>query len=329
VSWERPQTPEAKEVKKRPTPDDLLPLIIGAVDPRMDRLKQWIVNLDYWNLDDQRTRRESDEDPSYVGRYERLLNDFFSVVGRMTEGLKIERGKVNAETHEITIVTDDGELPFELVSQGTTSLIGWVGILLQRLYEIYPEHDDPKQSYALVLMDEIDAHLHPTWQQALVHKLGEIFPHVQFIATTHSPLIVGGMPPAQVFRFVRDDDGKVVELPIAPEMIVGRADQILTGELFGLKTTLDKVTQDEMERYKKLLAKRQRTPSEEEEFQAVRRILQFRIPMSAETPTSRRQQTQRRDALVQEVTARLAEPAEDGRKTSRKRSPRASRRQMK
>jgi energy-coupling factor transporter ATP-binding protein EcfA2 len=317
MSWERPKSPEAREVKKRPSPDDLMPLIVGSADPRMDKLKQWIVNLDYWNLDEQRKRKESRKGHAEAGRYDRLLNDFFSVVGSMTEGLKVERGKVNAETHEVTVITDDGEMPFELVSQGTTSLIGWVGILLQRLYEIYPEQHDPKKCYALVLMDEIDAHLHPTWQQSLVYKLGEIFPNVQFIATTHSPLIVGGLPAEQVLRFVRDEEGKVVRLPVEPEMTVGRADQILTGGLFGLKTTLDTITQTEMEQYKRLLGKRKRTPTEEADFQRVRKILQFRIPMSAETPDGRRGQTQARDEQVREVRVKLSGHSAAGEKEKR------------
>jgi energy-coupling factor transporter ATP-binding protein EcfA2 len=309
MSWERPKSPEAREVKKRPAPDDLIPLITGSADPRLDKLKQWIVNLDYWNLDEQRQHKAQRKPRAEPGRYDRLLNDFFGVVGRVTEGLKVERGRVNAETHEVTVVTDDGELPFEMISQGTTSLIGWVGILLQRLYEIYPEQKDPKRCYALVLMDEIDAHLHPTWQQSLVEKLGEIFPNVQFIATTHSPLIVGGMPPEQVFRFARDEDGKVVELPVEREMMVGRADQILTGELFGLKTTLDSMTQSKMRRYQELLGKRARTKPEEAEFQDLRQTLRFRIPMSAETPAVRRSQTQARDELMRKISATLSEPA--------------------
>lgn len=308
MSWERPKSPEAREIKKRPTPEDLIPLVAGSADPRMDKLKQWIVNLDYWNLDEQRRLKESSQPPGpEAGRYERLLEDFFSVVGKMTEGLKVERGTVNAETHEVTIITDDGELPFELVSQGTTSLIGWVGIILQRLYEIYPEQEDPKKCYALVLVDEIDAHLHPTWQQSLVYKLGEVFPNVQFVVTTHSPLIVGGMPADQVFRFARDEDGKVVLQEVAEEMTVGRADQILTSDLFGLKTTLDTMTQKEMENYRRLLAKRKRSKEEEAEFQRVRKVLRFRIPMSAETPEARRAQMREREETLREMEAMMSE----------------------
>lgn len=301
VSWDRPKAPE-QIPKSFPTADDLLPLVKGDPDPRLDKLKQWIVNLDYLSKHEQSETGDG-------GRYERLLNKFFEYVAVLTEGITIKRGEVNPHTHEITIITDDGQLPLESISQGMTSLIGWVGILLQRLYEIYREDEDPTQRFALILMDEIDAHLHPAWQQSLVSNLAKIFPNAQFIATTHSPLIVGGMPPEQVIRFARDEDGKVVQLKVEQEMTVGRADQILTGDLFGLKTTLalDAVTQEELNKYKELLGKT-RTGVEEKEFQQIRQVLHARMPMSGETRVEREEQVRERESLLRKAEARLSEP---------------------
>lgn len=311
-SWERPKAPQ-RISKSFPTPEDLLPLIKGEADPRLDKLKQWIVNLDYLSKDEQTKTGDG-------GRYEKLLDKFFEQVAVLTEGITIERGEVNAQTYEITVITDDGPLPIEAISQGMTSLIGWVGILLQRLYEIYTEDDDPSQRFALVLMDEIDAHLHPAWQQSLVANLTKLFPNVQFIATTHSPLIVGGMLPEQVIRFARDEEGQVVQLKVEQDMTVGRADQILTGELFGLKTTLalDTVTHEELEKYKELLAKSERTPEQEAEFQRIRAILHSRMPMSGETRAERQDQARRRQKLLREVKAKLAEPQSSNPKSKRR-----------
>jgi predicted ATP-dependent endonuclease of OLD family len=75
-------------------------------------------------------------------------------------------------------------------------LLGWVGYLCQRLKETAQDsNSDPLSTdgYALVLIDEVDAHMHPRWQQVLVRRLKQVFPNVQFIASTHSPLIVGGL----------------------------------------------------------------------------------------------------------------------------------------
>jgi hypothetical protein len=295
VSWNRPKAAES-EVRGRPTPADLLPLVQGDPDPRLDKLKQWIVNLDYWSKDEQ-TRTGS------PGRYGALIHTFFRIVGEITEGLTIRFREVKPQTNEVTIETDDGELPLEAVSQGTTSLMGWVGILLQRFYEVYGDDEDPTRRPAVVLMDEIDAHLHPEWQRTLIAKLSRIFPNVQFIATTHSPLVVAGLEPEQVFRFVRGEDGRLARLPVDVEMLRGRADQILTGDLFGLKTTVDPVTGRKMDRYRDLLGKSRRTDEEESEIQELQGVLQASIPVR-ETPPERRAQ-ELLEALLQEQVGSL------------------------
>ncbi|UCC40961.1 MAG: AAA family ATPase [Candidatus Aminicenantes bacterium] len=282
VTWERIKGPKPEEGKRRSTPDDLLPLIRGEYDPRMDELKQWIVNIDYRIKDDYSKGIKK-------SRADELFIEFFNIVDSLTEGITIKFKEIDSKTKRVNVITDDGIVPIEAVSQGTTSIIGWIGILLQRLYEIYENEDHPVEHFALVLIDEIDAHMHPAWQQSLIPKLEEIFPNVQFIATTHSPLIVGGMPSSQVFRFARDEWSKVIKPEIDPDMTMGRADQILTGQLFGLASTLDKKgTEEEIKKYQQLLAKKSRTPDEEKEFFRLHQNLEFRIPVSKETPVERR-----------------------------------------
>jgi len=177
-----------------------------------------------------------------------------------------------------------------VASQGTQSLLGWVGVLLERLYEVYDEAESPREQPALVLIDEIDAHMHPTWQQSIVPSLTELFPNVQFIATTHSPLIVGGLPPTQIVRLARDPNGRVVPLPIEEDMVLGRADQLLTSNLFGLDTTLDKPTLDILEQIQTLSSNPERTPEDERVLSKLRQALEVRIPVPQETPPERRAQ---------------------------------------
>jgi hypothetical protein len=69
------------------------------------------------------------------------------------------------------------------------------------------------------------------------------FPNVQFIACTHSPLIAAGLDKNEVDRFIIDK-GRMAKVDFDRDMTLGRTDQILTGELFGLETTLDPATQE-------------------------------------------------------------------------------------
>lgn len=65
---------------------------------------------------------------------------------------------------KILLHTSDGEVPLGYISQGMTSTLGWIGPMIQRLCEI---HGSAKGQHAILLIDEIERHLHPAWQQKL------------------------------------------------------------------------------------------------------------------------------------------------------------------
>jgi energy-coupling factor transporter ATP-binding protein EcfA2 len=85
------------------------------------------------------------------------------------------------------------------LSDGERSLLALALDLARRLSQANPNAADPvKQGRAVVLIDELDLHLHPRWQRTVVERLTEVFPRCQFIATTHSPQIIAGVEPEQV-----------------------------------------------------------------------------------------------------------------------------------
>lgn len=87
---------------------------------------------------------------------------------------------------------------FNQLASGNRNIIGMIGDMLLRLFHDQPETSDPKQLEGIVLIDELDTHLHPTWQKALPGLLSEIFPKIQFIASTHSPIPLLGAPKESV-----------------------------------------------------------------------------------------------------------------------------------
>jgi hypothetical protein len=88
---------------------------------------------------------------------------------------------------------EDNPLPIQKSSQGTSSAIAMIGLIYDYLKSL--KQDPPRevrQRSGIVLIDEVDAHLHPTWQQKIVTILRDRFPRVQFILTAHNPIVVAG-----------------------------------------------------------------------------------------------------------------------------------------
>ena len=86
----------------------------------------------------------------------------------------------------------DATLPVRSLSEGERGLLAMVLDLTRRLAQANPEMEDPAaEANAVVLIDEIELHLHPEWQRRVVENLTKTFPKCQFIATTHSPQVIG------------------------------------------------------------------------------------------------------------------------------------------
>lgn len=152
----------------------------------------------------------------------------------------------------IDVQTHYGWVPMRALSLGYRSMIAWVVDLASRMFEAYPDSTDPLTEPAIALVDEIDLHLHPRWQRDITAHLDRLFPNVQFIVTAHSPLIVqrAGVTNVAVLRRVDDH----VEILNDPEEVRGwRVDQILTSDLFGLRSARPVEVEGLLERQQELV----------------------------------------------------------------------------
>lgn len=131
--------------------------------------------------------------------------------------------------------TPYGEVPFTDLSFGYQTMAGWLADIAFRLLRHYPESDNPLVMPAIVLVDEIDLHLHPKWQRQLRDKLAQHFPAIQFIATAHSPLMAQDYM-SENLAVVRQS-GDHAEIENEPRTVAGwRLDEVITSDLFGLET---------------------------------------------------------------------------------------------
>lgn len=121
------------------------------------------------------------------------------------------------------------------LSLGYRTLMAWTVDFAARMFSRYPDSENPLAEPAVCLVDEIDLHLHPTWQRRLIARLDELFPRTQFIVTAHSPLVVQAAENAKIagLRRTRGDD--FVTIHNDRNAVRGwRVDQILVSDLFGL-----------------------------------------------------------------------------------------------
>jgi predicted ATP-binding protein involved in virulence len=167
-----------------------------------------------------------------LGSSQRILDSLRSVVTEFIPAFT----NLRLQEHPVLafVVEKDGK-PFKLhqLSDGERGLLAIVFDLTRRLAIANPESSNPiSEGIALVMIDEIELHLHPTWQRQILRRLTSTFKNCQFIVTTHSPLVIGEVE-ARCIRFLeRDEETNRVIATIPSESYGLDANRILD-ELMG------------------------------------------------------------------------------------------------
>ena len=204
---------------------------------------EWLLRADY--------AAKTTTDPRAVIRSDKIRAALVDLLPDVTDirvaGLDEEppRPRIDVQTHY-------GWVPMQALGLGYRSMIAWIVDLASRMFEAYPNNPDPLSEPAIALVDEIDLHLHPRWQREITAHLDQLFPNVQFIVTAHSPLVVQAAGVTNVAVLRRVDDH--VEILNDPEEVRGwRVDQILTSDLFGLRSARPVEVERLLERQQELV----------------------------------------------------------------------------
>ena len=132
-----------------------------------------------------------------------LLQTVREAVNIVLEETKWGNLRYDATEKAITVENDFTKLPVQLMSDGVQSALALVADIAYRCAKLNPHLASPsKDINGIVLIDEIDMHLHPKWQQTILASLHKIFPKIQFIVTTHSP---------QVLSTVRNTNIRIID----------------------------------------------------------------------------------------------------------------------
>lgn len=160
--------------------------------------------------------------------------------------------------------TVDGALPLNTMSQGTQSIIQWLAHLLIGYAEYYDFPENLEEKPGILIVDEIDAHLHPSWQRRVIPTLTRHFPRLQIFCSTHSPLMLAGLKEGQIQLLQRDENGKVTVSRNDVDIAGWSADEILRNFL-GVSDPTDMETVGRLERLGELRRKKEEDLSAEEE----------------------------------------------------------------
>jgi hypothetical protein len=240
-------------------------------------------DVEHWILDSSRLNREG-----FRHFRERLLI------------LLPEVSDLTRDSREVRIKIDGQSLKLQDLSDGYQTLIALLGDIAITVWDYWPSL---KVAEGLVLLDEIEVHLHPRWKISIVERLRQACPSMTFIVTTHDPLCLKGLRNQEIVRLHRGSAGDIRSEVNALSVTHLRWDDILSSYLFGLEYTRGSNSAVLMARYTQLLGKSARTEDEEAEFQQLeRRVSDLLSP--ALTPVQREVE----QALVKVVSASGMDP---------------------
>ena len=165
--------------------------------------------------------------------------------------------------------TIDGPLPLNTLSQGTQSIIQWLAYLIIGYAEYYGYPEDLTEHSGVLIIDEIDAHLHPSWQRRIIPTLTRHFPNLQIFCSTHSPLMIAGLEAGQLQLLRRDASGRVTVSRNKEGTVGWTADEILR-HLLDISDPTDIGAEERLARLQDLQLRQDLTAPEVAELEELR-----------------------------------------------------------
>ena len=231
----------APETMRNPRSQSVATLF--SPDASLRSVESWAMDLDYRKPAEAKT----------------ILQQTFA---EMLPGINFER--IDKEQRKLLFATPDGELPLDVLSDGYQNIISWCGDLLYRITEVFADYQKPLEARGLLLIDEVDLHLHPIWQRRLIEFLQKKLPNFQIFATTHSPMTAHQACEGELYLLKRLQEAgpPVLEMfPGEPRNLL--LHQFLMSPAFGLYTADSRHIEELKKEYDELQKAPDKTPQDE------------------------------------------------------------------
>ncbi|MES2838862.1 MAG: AAA family ATPase [Pseudomonadota bacterium] len=178
-------------------------------------IEQWAFELDY---------REGSRGREVIAE----------ALGSLLPGMSFSR--IDKKEFAIWMKTQDGEVRLRNLSEGYQAMAAWAGDILYRLTETFRDWKSPLSSRGVLIIDEMDLHLHPVWKRNFVEFLNRAFPRLQIIATTHSPLSIQQCGEGELFVVKREGAGAPTLIEFKGDPSKLRLSELFLSPLIGLDT---------------------------------------------------------------------------------------------
>lgn len=211
-----------------------------------ETLLQWVLNCKT-----KASLAETEGDKELGTGYRKAIEKIEEIVSEIT-GWKIEFA-INVRRLGVYLSVDAITMSFDALPDGLKSILAWIADMLMRIDRInWSTDENPFNRNLIVVLDEIDIHLHPAWQRKILPVLQRYFPNSQFFVSTHSPFVVGSVDGAWVYRLKKE--GQNTRLlngePLLSED--AKSYSMLLEEVFGIKEEFGVAIEQQLKEFSEL-----------------------------------------------------------------------------
>jgi len=248
-------------------------LAVDAVYP-LFRYDEPLLNpeLALRRLVDEEKKRQRPKHDVILPQRSGILDNFLELLRKILNLKKYD--KVYLTRQGIEVRGPWGRCGLESLGDGYKSTIIWVLDLIGRRL-LYRRTLDPRKMTGIVLLDEVEQHLHPHWQLRVMSLIREAFPKIQFIVTTHSPLVVSGCKDCKIRKARSPID--------EPSDAYGWRAEDVYREILDLESSRNPQIQGDIDRYHELELKsisRRASSKEVQELKRLKKRLEETLPGS-------------------------------------------------
>ena len=247
----------------------------GALSPRTNfrDFFKWFHAKEDEELREQKERRDFDYKLQELDVVRRAITE-------MIPGASDPRIKLHPLRFVVTLQAESGKpehLSLDHLSGGYRIMLALAADLARRMAQGNPHLDNPLDAEAIVLIDEVELHLHPLWQQRVLADLVRTFPNTQFIVSTHSPQVLSTVKAEQIVHLYREDGEVLAEIPSAATLATygAKAGDVLASVMGVEERPPDNPFKKTLDAYVKLIGEGQGESPE---------ALEYRLQLEALSP---------------------------------------------